>query len=246
MEVKVDSKEPKINQKDMVDFKYQHFEDVEEGIKEKEKDILEIMHKVFQLYKPDEILLSFNGGKDCTVVLHMLHKFFQNNACLKNIKIPTLYITDPDAFEEIDQFVNDCQNLYNIDIIKKKGPIKEALKELCNDNPKLKAVFMGCRRTDPYCKDLKVMQMTDSGWPPLMRINPIIDWKCRQVWEYIYLYNVPYCKLYQKGYTSIGNKKNTKPNPYLRLIDVTTGKVVNYRHGHELLDNDELERAGRF
>lgn len=88
--------------------------------------------------------------------------------------------------------------------------------------------------------------MTDSGWPPLMRINPIIDWKCRQVWQYLYLYNVPYCKLYQKGYTSIGNKKNTKPNPYLRLIDVSTGKVVDYRHGHELLDNDELERAGRI
>lgn len=88
--------------------------------------------------------------------------------------------------------------------------------------------------------------MTDSGWPPLMRINPILDWKCRQVWQYIYFYNVPYCKLYEKGYTSIGNKKNTKPNPYLRLIDVTTGKTVAYRHGHELLDNDELERAGRF
>lgn len=88
--------------------------------------------------------------------------------------------------------------------------------------------------------------MTDANWPPLMRINPIVDWNCRQIWEYIYLYNVPYCTLYQKGYTSIGNKKNTKPNPYLRLIDCRTGSVVDYRPGHELLDNDELERAGRY
>lgn len=88
--------------------------------------------------------------------------------------------------------------------------------------------------------------MTDSGWPPLMRINPILDWNCRQVWQYIYFYKVPYCKLYENGYTSIGNTKNTKPNPFLRIIDVTTGKTVAYRHGHELLDNDELERAGRF
>lgn len=165
------------NQEPIIDFKYQKFENIEESIKDKEKDILEViyfkkqyrqinnglllqlMHKVFQLYKPDEILLSFNGGKDCTVVLHMLHSFIEKNSCLKALKIPTLYITDPDAFEEIDQFVCDCEKLYNIELIRKKGPIKEALKELCHDNPKLKAVFMGCRRTDPYCKDLKVMQV---------------------------------------------------------------------------------------
>lgn len=78
-----------------------------------------------------------------------------------------------------------------------------------------------------------------------MRINPILDWTCRDVWQYMYLYNVPYCSLYQKGYTSIGNKKNTKPNPYLRVIDETTGAIVAYRPGHELIDNDDLERAGR-
>lgn len=117
------------------------------------------MHNTFQLYKPEEIILSFNGGKDCTVVLHMLHNFFKSNYCLKHIRIPTLYIADPDAFEEINEFVNDCEKFYNIELIKKKAPMKEALKELCYENPKIKAVFMGCRRTDPYCKNLQVMQV---------------------------------------------------------------------------------------
>lgn len=90
------------------------------------------------------------------------------------------------------------------------------------------------------------LQMTDSGWPQLMRINPVLDWKCRQVWEYINYYKIPYCTLYEKGYTSIGNKKNTKPNPCLAVTDETTSRIIGYKHGKELLDNDEQERAGRF
>lgn len=104
-------------------------------------------------------MLSFNGGKDCTVVLHLLHTFFKTNPCLQHIKIPTLYITDPDAFEEVDEFVEDCEKLFNIDLIRKPGPIKQALDELCKERPHLKAVFMGCRRTDPYCQDLKTLQV---------------------------------------------------------------------------------------
>uniref|UniRef100_T1PG80 FAD synthase n=1 Tax=Musca domestica TaxID=7370 RepID=T1PG80_MUSDO len=221
-------------------------DEISEKVHDKVNSLVELLHEVFQLYKPNEVMLSFNGGKDCTVVLHLLHNFYQANPCLQHIRIPTLYITDPDAFEEVDEFVEECEKLFSIDVIRKPGPIKKALEEICIERPHIKAVFMGCRRTDPYCENLKTMQPTDAGWPPLMRINPILDWRCRDVWQYLYVYKVPYCNLYQKGYTSIGNKKNTVPNPYLRVVDETTGAIVSYRPGHELIDNDDLERAGRF
>lgn len=32
----------------------------------------------------------------------------------------------------------------------------------------------------------------------------IIDWDDAEVWEFIHRYNVPYCDLYDKGYTRLG------------------------------------------
>ena len=35
-------------------------------------------------------------------------------------------------------------------------------------------------------------------------LNPIIDWTDAEVWEFIREYNVPYCKLYDEGFTRVG------------------------------------------
>lgn len=35
-------------------------------------------------------------------------------------------------------------------------------------------------------------------------LNPIINWEDEDVWEFIHKYDVPYCKLYDQGYTRIG------------------------------------------
>lgn len=35
-------------------------------------------------------------------------------------------------------------------------------------------------------------------------VNPIIDWTDRNVWDFIHEFNIPYCKLYDQGWTRIG------------------------------------------
>lgn len=35
-------------------------------------------------------------------------------------------------------------------------------------------------------------------------LNPIIDWTDEEVWEFIREYNIPYCKLYDEGFTRLG------------------------------------------
>ena len=35
-------------------------------------------------------------------------------------------------------------------------------------------------------------------------VNPIVDWTDEEVWEYIHHQNLPYCELYDQGYTRIG------------------------------------------
>jgi FAD synthetase len=73
-----------------------------------------------------------------------------------------------------------------------------------------------------------------------MRINPMLDWNCANVWEYLLKMKVPYCALYDRGYTSIGNMKNTRPNSHLEVKD----NPGTFLPAYEML-NDELERAGR-
>jgi FAD synthetase len=73
-----------------------------------------------------------------------------------------------------------------------------------------------------------------------MRINPMLDWNCENVWEYLLKKQVPYCSLYDRGFTSIGNMTNTKPNPFLEVPDQPGVFLPAYK-----LLNDSLERAGR-
>eukprot|EP00123_Amoebidium_parasiticum_P006673 comp17571_c1_seq2/m.17186 comp17571_c1_seq2/g.17186 ORF comp17571_c1_seq2/g.17186 comp17571_c1_seq2/m.17186 type:complete len:100 (-) comp17571_c1_seq2:104-403(-) len=80
----------------------------------------------------------------------------------------------------------------------------------------------------------------DKGWPRVMRVHPILHWSYSQIWEFLRRLNVPYCSLYDRGYTSIGNVHNTIPNPALRNDQAPSG----YDPAWKLAD-ERLERAGR-
>lgn len=116
-----------------------------------------------------------------------------------NEKLLCLYIQPESPFDEIEQFIHECEQKYPIVVESIQGTVNGALFEICQKYPHLKACVMGCRRTDPYCTDLNVFQKTDPGWPPLMRINPLLEWTCKDIWDYLNRLNVPYCSLYRRG-----------------------------------------------
>lgn len=117
----------------------------------------QVLAKLLDSYEQDEIFLSFNGGKDCTVLLHLLCSLYSKK--YPDRSLLCLYIQSNDPFDEIEVFVKSCADRYNITVEVVNGDTKTALAEICRQRSHLKACVMGCRRTDPYCGNLNALQV---------------------------------------------------------------------------------------
>ncbi|KAI8930219.1 hypothetical protein BC831DRAFT_439661 [Entophlyctis helioformis] len=205
---------------------------------------MSVISEAIERYGPYGVSLSFNGGKDCTVLLFLmvagLEKYHQEHPDVHARPIKTLYVSAEVPFDEMDQFVDYCEDMFQLDLMKILGGMKPALERFLDSNRVIKAILVGTRRTDPYSGSLHSFAPTDSGWPPVMRVLPILDWEYTEVWEAIKLLRVPYCSLYDKGYTSLGGVHDTVPNPHLQDAASKSGYLPAYA-----LKDGTREREGR-
>ena len=116
----------------------------------------------------------------------------------------------------------------------------------------IKAIIMGNRRTDPWSQNLQAFTESSEGWPRFMRIFPILDWDYCSIWNFLRKLELPYCSLYDEGFTSIGERHNSRPNPRLMISAQegdNEGHIDNnsekYRPAYELTDGN-LERLSRI
>lgn len=70
------------------------------------------------------------------------------------------------------------------------------------------------------------------------------------MWHFLRTFNLPYCSLYEQGYTSLGKKSQTFPNPALRRKYVDESGALAVCEGDAywpayMLSDWRLERAGR-
>ncbi|KAM4058594.1 phosphoadenosine phosphosulfate reductase family protein [Hirsutella rhossiliensis] len=222
------------------------------------RESLAVISEALQRYGRNELSLSYNGGKDCLVLLILIL------ACLPDptqplsasadgpaTETPTkshieplqaIYIAPPDPFPEVEDFVAVSTSHYHLDLTRYALPMRDALEAYRADRPPVKAIFMGTRRTDPHSEFLMPFSPTDDDWPGFMRVNPVLDWHYPEIWAFIRHLDIAFCSLYNRGFTSLGGTRNTRPNPALALDD--GGGAKTFRPAYELVRDDE-ERLGR-
>ena len=214
--------------------------------------------------KRQRIGLSFNGGKDCTVVLHLLLAALEDakssttttppkKTTLLDCILPFYFSTQDVFAEELDfvqrtaeTFFNGKANLLTMADVRNEDGVTTLV-----ENYGIKAFLMGTRSTDPDGRWLNgVFWPSSKGWCPFMRINPCLDWSYHEVWVFLRFFNIEYCTLYDVGFTSIGSKSTSFPNPMLKQAKAKgkgeeTAANDEY-HPAYLLPDGAQERAGRI
>lgn len=186
------------------------------------QESLDLIEQSILRYGLEKTCISFNGGKDCTAVLHLVHSVTKKlNTNNNETKLAAFYAQLPDHFKEESDFVCQMAKVYNLELIQYSNlQLKDSLFQLKLEHPSIEAIFIGTR-SDDFRPGTRMLPLspTDDGWPKFMRVNPILDWSYNQVWDFIRQLNVPYCDLYNQGYSSIGTKSNTFKNSSLLRYD---------------------------
>lgn len=76
-------------------------------------------------------------------------------------ELKVVYIRTIGPFKEIETFVREVEKYYDIKLKVMEGEMKTTLQKILEQDDKLKACLLGTRRTDPYSKDLKFMQVNE-------------------------------------------------------------------------------------
>eukprot|EP00850_Spirogloea_muscicola_P019537 SM000193S05161 [mRNA] locus=s193:21577:27166:- [translate_table: standard] len=238
------------------------------------RQAMAVVERTLALYSFAGVAFSFNGGKDSTVLLHLLRAGYAASeqtlgdpAALNDFgrgrlvhRIRTIFFESPDAFPEINAFTLATAREYNLELDVLRLDFKAGLEVLLREKP-IKAIFLGTRLSDPNAVGQEVFAPSSAGWPPFMRVNPILNWSYRDIWAFVLACRAPYCELYDHGYTSIGNVHDTLPNEALRLTaanadlsavsslppdaNAALSIKAQYRPAY-LLRDGRLERAGRL
>ncbi|CAM9726061.1 unnamed protein product [Choristocarpus tenellus] len=144
---------------------------------------------------------------------------------------------EKEEFPAVQDFMREMGDSFGISYHNYNTSYKEGMQDLV-DSHGIKAALMGQRYGDPQTDGMEAFTPSTPGWPNFFRVNPVLDWKYRHVWRLLRECELPYCCLYDEGYTSLGEATLTERNSALLLADGT------YKAAFELSE-ENLERSCR-
>ena len=104
--------------------------------------------------------------------------------------------------EGINLFYESIESRHRCCQIRKLEPLNRAFQGL-------DVWICGLRREQSVTrKDMQLVELDEQH--QLIKVNPLISWSEQQVWDYIHQHHVPYNKLHDHGYPSIGCEPCTR------------------------------------
>lgn len=215
-----------------------------------EKSAEDILISISEKLGSDLIFASSLGAED-QVIFDMISRL--------GLDIPVFTLDTGRVFQETYDLIAETENKYNKKI-KIFFPNQQAVEEMVNSDginsfyksTELRKTCCHVRKLEPLSRALKPYSAwicglrreqaaTRSGTKVIdfdgngkIKINPLIDWTEEDVWNYIKKYDVPYNKLHDKGFLSIGCACCTRA--------VTPGEHV--RSGRWWWENPEQKECG--
>mmetsp|Transcript_1174 Transcript_1174/g.4593 ORF Transcript_1174/g.4593 Transcript_1174/m.4593 type:complete len:902 (+) Transcript_1174:2323-5028(+) len=180
------------------------------------RSALAVLSDALRMYGPLDVVVSFNGGKDATVVAHLCRAAFAAHARAAGVAYTppqAVYWEEEHMFPELDAFVRASAKRYGFNLITYSSGFVEGLQELVSERARPPALVLGTRATDPNGVSATPFEPSSPSWPAFMRINPILNWSYADVWTFLRGNGLAYCSLYDLGYTSLGNSTNSVTNP---------------------------------
>lgn len=171
---------------------------------------LELIHQAYEEYG-DRLVVANSLGKDSCVVWDLAKRVSPD--------IRGFIVTTRFKPKETVQLMNEMVSIYpELKVYRNDDPIPDRLYEtdpdLCCDQLKVEPIrraieemnvdcwITGLRCTEGRTRtDFQEIEERDIG---LIKVNPILIWYEREVWQYLALNQVQVNPLYSKGYRSLG------------------------------------------
>jgi phosphoadenosine phosphosulfate reductase len=177
-------------------------------------------------FRPD-IMLSTSFGVQSAVLLHMVTQQWSD---IPVVMVDTRYLF-PETYRFADQLTERLKlnlKVYRAEVsaawlearhgklwehgvdgiekynqINKVEPMQRAMRELG-----VRGWITGLRRQQAKSrKEVGVLQLQKD----VVKIQPIIDWTDKMIYDYLKKYDLPYHPLWEQGYVSIGDVHTTRP-----------------------------------
>lgn len=183
----------------------------------------EVLQWALDKFAP-KLALACSFQAEESVLIDMMHRMVGSDFRIFTLDTGRLNQETYDCMDAIRERYGVCVEVYFPDAMKVQDMVRAHGLNLFYNSVELRKLCCGVRKVEPLNRALKELNawMTglrreqaltradvrkvelDKDHGNIVKINPLVEWSYEQVWNYIRANNVPYNRLHNQGYPSIG------------------------------------------